>query len=180
MKKTMVISFVILLTSMEFPLFAQAPAPLAPLQDDLYNWMVGEWEGSTESSMGKFADEMKVDWDLEHQFLDFRYKQKMGEGDKAMVYKGKGMMTVHPQTKECLGYWFGSFRDISTGKGTRTGNKITMTWEGGAGPETRTMEKVADDKMVMTFKGVGPDGKEMSGTTTLMRKVKKEKGDKKS
>jgi len=174
MKRTLAI----LLMSMALPLFAQAPP--GPLQDDLCDWMVGKWEGTTESTMGKSNDEMEVDWDLEHQFLDFHYKQKMGEGNAAMTYKGRGMMTVHPQTKEYIGHWFGSFRDISTGKGTRTGNKITMTWEGGAGPETRTIEKVADDKMVMAFKGVGPDGKEMSGTTTLMRKAKKEKGDKKS
>jgi len=180
MKKTMAIFFIVLLTSMALPLFAQAPATPAPLQDDLYNWMVGEWEGGTESTMGKATDEMKVDWDLEHQFLDFHYKQKMGEGTAAIVYKGRGLMTVNPQTQEYISHWFGSFRDISTGKGTRAGNKISMMWEGGAGPGTRTIEKMADDKMVMTFKGVGQDGREMSGTTTLMRKVKKEKGSKKS
>lgn len=178
MKKNMLNRFILLLMSLTLPLFAQAPP--APLQEDLYDWMIGEWEGTTESTMGKAVDEMKVDWDLEHQFVDFHYKQKQGDGATAMVYKGRGMMTVHPQTKEYVGYWFGSFRDISTGKGARVGDKITMTWEGGASPTTRTIEKVAGDKLVMTFKGIGPDGKEMSGTTTLTRKVKKEKGAKKN
>jgi len=177
MKRTLTISPVVLLMCMALPLFAQAPP--APLQDDFYDWMIGEWEGTTESTAGKAADEMKVDWDLEHPFADMHYKQKMGEGAAALVYKGRGMLTVNPQSKEYIGHWFGSFRDISTGKGTRTGNKVTMTWEGGAGPETRTIEKVSDDKMVMTFKGVGADGKEMSGTTTLTRKAKKEKTGKK-
>jgi len=173
MKKSMTNFMALVLMGLTLPLFAQAPPP--PLQEDLYNWMAGEWEGTTESTMGKAVDEMKVDWDLEHQFLDFHYKQKLDEGTAARVYKSRGMMTVHPQTKEYLSYWFGSFRDISTGKGTRAGNKITMTWEGGAGPQTRTIEKAADDKLVITFNGVGLDGKEMSGTTTLRRKAKKEK-----
>jgi len=155
-------------------------APPQPLQDDLYEWMAGEWEGTTESPMGKAADEMKVDWDLDHQFLNFHYKSKIGEGSTAMTYKGQGMMTVNPQTQEYVGYWFGSFRDISVGKGTRTGNKITMTWDGPTGSETRTMEKVAEDKWVMAFKGKGPDGSETTGATTLTRKMKKEKGAKKS
>lgn len=178
MKRTVMNLLAVVLMSLALPLLAQAPPPAA-LQEDLYDWMIGEWEGTTESSMGKTADEMKVDWDLEHQFVDVHYKQKSGEGTAAMVYKGRGMMTVNAQSKEYVGYWFGSFRDISTGKGTRTGNKITMAWEGGTGPETRTIEKVADDKMVMTFKGTGPDGKEMNGTTTLTRKAKKEKSSKK-
>ncbi|MCG3119549.1 MAG: hypothetical protein ALAOOOJD_01979 [bacterium] len=177
MKRAMAIAGAVMLMLVALPLFAQAPPE--PLQDDLGDWMVGKWEGTTEYTMGKSNDEMEVDWDLEHQFLDFHYKQKMGEGTTAMAYKGRGMMTVNPQTKEFIVYWFGSFRDIATGKGTRTGNKITLTLEGGAGPETRTIEKVSDDKMVMTFKGTGMDGKEMSGTTTLLRKAKKEKTSKK-
>lgn len=177
MKKSMAMTWMAILIFAALPLFAQAPP--AALQDDLYDWMVGKWEGSTESAMGKSNDEMEVDWDLEHQFLDVHYKQKMGEGTAAMTYKGRGMLTVNPQTKEYVGHWFGSFRDISTGKGSRTGNKLTMTWEGGAGPETRTIEKVADDKMVMTYKGTGMDGKEASSTTTLLRKAKKDKTSKK-
>lgn len=176
MKRNMLSFLTLVMMSLALPLFAQPPAAL---QEDLYDWMIGEWEGTTESSMGKSVDEMKVDWDLEHQFVDVHYKQKIGEGATAMAYKGRGMMTVDAQSKEYVGYWFGSFRDISTGKGSRTGNKLTMTWEGGNGPETRIIEKMGNDKMVMTFKGTGLDGKEMSGTTTLIRKAKKEKGGKK-
>ncbi len=146
--------------------------------------------------MGKANDEMEVDWDLGHQFLNIHYKSEIAETDPAkleemakamgmtkeqiqMPYKGVGYMTVNPQTKEYVGYWFGSFRDISVGKGTREGNKITMTWEGPMGSEMRTFEKAGEDKLVMNFEGKDPQGNPMKGTTTLMRKAKKAKAEKK-
>jgi hypothetical protein len=195
MKRTLAVVFSLLSLSLSPPLFAQAPP--APLDEDLLKWMVGNWEGTTEGTMGKMADEMEIDWDLEHQFIGLRYKSKTAETDPAkleamaktmgltkeqlqMPYKGKGVMTMNPQTKEYIGYWFGSMRDISQGKGVREGNKITMTWEGTMGNEVRTIEKAGDDKLVMSFKGKDAQGNDMSGTTTLMRKVKKEKGAKKS
>jgi hypothetical protein len=71
-------------------------------------------------------------------------------------------------------------RGIYQGQGKREGNVITTTWESPMGTEVRTIEKAGADKMLMTFKGKDPQGNEVTGTTTLMRKVKKEKGDKKS
>jgi hypothetical protein len=172
-------------------------APPGPLEDDLYNWMAGKWEGATESSMGKFTDEMEVDWDLGHQFVNIHYKSKTAETDPAKLeemakamgmtkeqmqtpYKGVGYLTIDPQTKEYIGYWFGSMRDVSVGKGTREGNKITMTWEGPMGSEMRTFEKAGEDKLVMAFEGKDPQGNVIKGTTTMMRKAKKAKADKKS
>jgi len=193
MRRTMAVVFTALLMSMALPLFAQAPP--GPLQDDFCAWMVGKWEGTTESTMGKSNDEMEVDWDLEHQFIEMRFKSKVAETDPAKLeamakamgatkeqmltpYKGRGMMTMNPQTKEFISYWFDSMRGVYQGKGKHEGNVITTNWESAMGTEVRTIEKAGADKMVMTFKGKGPDGKEMSGTTTLMRKVKKEKGGK--
>jgi hypothetical protein len=179
------------------PLSLLAQAPPGPLEDDFCKWMIGKWEGATESSMGKFNDEMEVDFDLEHQFVNMHYKSKIAETDPAkleamakatgmtkeqvqMPYKGVGYMTMNPQTKEYIGYWFGSRRDISVGKGKREGNKIIMTWEGPMGSEMRTFEKAGEDKLVMNFEGKDSQGNVMKGTTTLMRKAKKAKADKKS
>jgi hypothetical protein len=179
------------------PLSLLAQAPPGPLEDDFCKWMIGKWEGATESSMGKFNDEMEVDFDLEHQFVNMHYKSKIAETDPAkleamakamkmtkeqaqMPYKGVGYMTMNPQTKEYIGYWFGSMRDISVGKGKREGNKIIMTWEGPMGSEMRTFEKAGEGKLVMNFEGKDPQGNVMKGTTTLMRKAKKAKADKKS
>jgi hypothetical protein len=180
-----------------FSLLAQM-APPGPLEDDLCKWMIGDWEGTTEWTMGKANDEMEVDWDLERQFVGIHYKQKNAETDPAkleamakamgitkeqaqMPYKGQGFMTINPQTKEYIGFWFDSFRIFSQGKGTRAGNKITMTWTDVTGTAERTIEKAGEDKLVMTFKNMDPQGKVVAeGTTTLMRKMKKAKADKKS
>jgi hypothetical protein len=172
-------------------------APPGPVEDDLCKWMIGEWEGSTEGTMGKSNDEMEFDWDLGHQFVNMHLKSKIAETDPAKLeemakamgatkeqmqtpYKGVGYMTINPETKEYVGYWFGSMRDISVGKGTREGNKITMTWEGPQGNEMRTLEKAGENKLVMNFEIKDPKGNVMKGTTTLMRKMKKMKADKKS
>jgi hypothetical protein len=177
-------------------LLAQTPPP-GPLEDDLYKWMAGNWEGTTDSFMGKSNDELEIDWDLENQFVNFHLKSKIAETDPAkleemakamgitkeqlqMPYKGVGYLTINPQTKEYVGYWFGSMRDISVGKGTREGNKITMTWEGPQGSEMRTFEKAGEDKFVMNFEIKDPQGNVMKGTTTLTRKAKKDKAAKKS
>jgi hypothetical protein len=190
MKRLMLIFSAILVLGAPLPLLAQAPP--GPLQDDFYDWMTGKWEGATESPWGKANDEMEVDWDLEHQFLDVHYKSKIAETDPAKLeamaknagmtkeqlqapYKIKVMMTANPETKEYLGYLFDSYRAVATGKGTRDGNKMTMIWEGPMGNETRTIEKVSEDKLVMTFEGKDPQGNVMKGTTTMMRKTKKEK-----
>ncbi len=172
-------------------------APPGPLEDDLCKWMIGKWEGTTESSMGKSNDEMEVDWDLEHQFVNMHFSSKVAETDPAkleamakamgmtkeqvqMPYKGQGFMTMNPQTKEFISYWFDSMRGMYQGKGKREGDKITTNWESPMGTEVRTIEKAGEDKMVMTFEGKDPQGNVMKGTTTLMRKAKKAKTDKKS
>lgn len=195
MKRTMAMTGMAILMFAALPLLAQAPP--GPLQDDFCDWMVGKWEGTTESTMGKSNDEMEVDWDLEHQFIEMRFKSKVAETDPAkleamakamgatkeqvlMPYKGRGMMTVNPQTKEFVSYWFDSMRGTYQGKGKREGDVITTNWESPTGTEVRTIEKAGADKMVMTFKGKDPQGNEVSGTTTFMRKAKKEKGAKKS
>jgi hypothetical protein len=194
MKRILLFVLTVLFVGLGLPAWAQM-APPGPLQDDLYSWMVGNWEGSTEGTMGKMNDEMEVDWDLGHQFIGINYKSKIAETDPAkleamakasgmskeqlqMPYKGKGVMTMNPQTKEYLGYWFDINRSVSVGKGAREGNKITMTWESPMGNEVRTVEKISEDKLVMAFKGKDAQGNEMSGTTTMMRKIKKEKSGK--
>jgi hypothetical protein len=172
-------------------------APPGPLDDDLCKWMIGKWEGTTESSMGKSNDEMEVDWDLEHQFVNMHYKSKIAETDPAkleamakamgvtkeqvqMPYKGVGYMTMNPQTKEFISYWFDSMRGMYQGKGKREGDKITTNWESPMGTEVRAIEKAGEDKLVMTFEGKDPQGNVVKGTTTMMRQVKKAKADKKS
>jgi hypothetical protein len=199
------ISFVLLalLVSMSMSLMAQEKemekakeemktmAPPNALDDDWSKWIVGEWEGKTETPMGKHQDWMKIELGLDNQFIMMKYKSKMAEMTpeqmtamketmnmsdegmakmKDMVYKGLGIETVNPATGEVIGYWFDSWRGVYKGTGKREGNKTTMNWEGPMGSSTRTVEKVDENKMVMTFTETMPNGKVIEGRSEFTRK----------
>lgn len=164
--------------------------PPKPLSSDWYNWMAGEWEGYTQSHMGKSKDWLKIQYALGNQYMKMHYKGEMVEANeekmkewqeqmnlsdeqmeamKNMKYEGMGLMTQDPKTGEGMGYWFDNWRSVSKGKGKMEGeNKMTMVWEGAMGTETRTTEKIGENKMVVTFKSSGPMG-EFEGKTELTR-----------
>lgn len=164
--------------------------PPKPLSSDWYKWMIGEWEGTSQSAMGETKDWIKFEWGLDKQFVVMHYKGVMVEPNEEMMkgmqekmnmsdedmskmmempYKGMGVVTIDPKTGESTGYWFDNWRTVSTGKGKMEGsNKMTMVWEGAMGTETRTTEKVDENKMVVNFKSSGPMG-EHEGRTELTR-----------
>jgi len=174
---------------------SEAPAmPMTPppaLNDELFQWMVGEWEGWTSSSMGKSQDSQKIEWALDNQFLVIHFTAKSSESNpeamKAMAeamklseadmkkmmdmaYKGLGTMTISPMTGEVTAMWFDNWRSTYKGIGKREGNVITVNWESPMGSETRTIEKIGSDKMMITFKGKDMTGKDMEGRSEMTRK----------
>jgi hypothetical protein len=164
--------------------------PPKGLSSDWYDWMIGEWEGYTESPMGKMKDWIKFEWGLDKQFVVIHYQGKMIEPNKEIIkgmqeqtnmsdhdmqemmempYKGLGVVTKDPKTGEGTGYWFDNWRSVSKGKGKmESANKMTMVWESAMGTETRTTEKVDENKMVVNFKSSGAMG-EQEGRTELTR-----------
>lgn len=105
------------------PAEAMPMDPPKPLADDLFTWMVGEWEGWTTSPAGKSQDWQKIEWGLDNQFLMTHYSAKQTEVNQeamkawaeankmskedmdkmmAMAYKGMGPMTINPQTGEII------------------------------------------------------------------------------
>lgn len=154
--------------------------PPKSLKSEWNDWMVGEWEGYTTSPMGKSKDKMKVQYTLDNQYMEIHVKAKNVETNeeavkawqkqmnlsdeqmKAMMdmkYEGMGLTTNDPQTGKQRGWWFDNWRSHSAGTGEKISeNKASMKWEGPMGVETRTIEKVGENKMVMTFKSTGPMG----------------------
>lgn len=198
MKKTLVLMLAVM-TCMARPLFGQekqadtppAMRPPTSLADDFCTWMVGEWEGWTTSAMGKSQDWQKVEWGLDNQFIITHYTSKTVEAnpeamqswaqamnmskedmDKMMnmTYKGMGTTTINPASGEFMGYWFDNWRGIYKGSGKREGNKLSMMWEGAMGAELRTIEKISEDKSLVTFSYKDASGKVMEGRTELTRK----------
>jgi hypothetical protein len=173
MRKMLLLSLAAILI-VALPAFAQEkeaakeamPMPPAPLADDLFKWLVGEWEGATSSAMGNSQDWQKFELGLDNQFLMMHYTAQMAEG----TYKGMGQTTINPATGEITGYWFDNWRGVYKGTGRREGNKVNMTWEGPMGTRTETMEKVSDNKLVVTFTNKEPNGNVTEGRTEFTRK----------
>jgi len=164
-----------LLMCISLPLLAQeqeqekpgTPPPPKPLGEE-WDWIVGEWEGYTESPMGKAKEWEKVEFTLDRQFMMIQATSEWN----GMTYKGGGVTTVDPKTGELVGYWFDNFRSVYQGKGKREGDKFTMTWIGPIGQSTRITEKVSDDKYTITVKMTGAEGKETESKTVMTRKKK--------
>jgi len=145
---------------------AEEMMPPQPLDDEWSIWMVGEWEGWSQSAQGKTQDWEKISMALGGQFLFAESKTVMG----AMTYKGMGATTIHPQTGEVVGYWIDNWRGMYKGKGTREGSKLTMEWHGPTGTYKRTMEKVGDDKYTATWSYSDPSGNHSEGTSEMTKK----------
>jgi hypothetical protein len=165
-------------------------APPSALADDMCAWMIGEWEGWTTSPMGKAKEWDKFEWGLDNQFVMMHATSKTAEMNEEqkkkameaygmskedvekmmeMTYKGMGPITIDPSTGEYIGYWFDNWRGVHKGTGKREGNKVTMTWEGQMGKETRTTEKVSENTMVISIKSTAPNGNVMEARSELTR-----------
>lgn len=164
--------------------------PPEPLNNEWFNWLEGEWQGWSESPMGKSEDHMKVEMGLNDQFLIMKYTGKMAamtpeqkqQWQEAMgateeevekmantEFKGIGLLTIDSQSGEIVGHWFDSWRNMSKGHGRIEGNKEIMEWSGAMGTGTRTVEKVGEDKLVVTEKWNMPDGSVMESKSEMTR-----------
>lgn len=204
MKKTLLVMFALLAALTTLLLIAQEKemsaeeeklvAALNPSDDEVWQWMIGEWEGGSESAMGKSEDWMKFEWDLNSQFLTSEVRSTAAELNPEMVskiaaeqgkteaeiqkmmsapYWAKGYATFDYQSGEIVSYWFDSHRSIYKGSETRSGNTITMHMKQLNGMITveRTAEKVSNDKMVGTFRSTLPDGQVIEGGFEATRKL---------
>jgi len=160
-----------------------------PAQDTLWTWMIGEWEGWSESQMGKTKDWMMVEWGLNKQFVITHLKSRitdvnektmksmseqlnLSEKDVAQMvstpYSGYGFATIDPESCEIHNYWFDSYRRFYKGTETRNGKQFTMHMTGPV-QITRNVEIVDDNKMIGTFKNVEKDGTASEGTFEMTR-----------
>jgi len=162
----------LVLVLLALPVLAQdAMTPPKPIEDAFWASLIGEWEGWSESPMGKSKDEIEFEWELHKQFFKTEVESKLGE----MEFKITGYSTIDPKTGVIWDYWFDNFRSVLKSTETHQGNKLTIKWEGGPAPIERSYEKVGEDKLVGTFKDVDPSGKAIEGKSELMRKKKKSK-----
>lgn len=176
----------------------QAPpgAPPGPIDNSFFAWMVGEWTGNTEMSMGgarvgKTEDTQKISWSLGDQFISVVFNSRFIELDSQAVkgmaagmnmseadarkmmmkpYEGTGHFTLDPQSGEFKGYWFDNMRGIFEGSGKVKNDSLITDWKGMRNSR-RVMVKSGANSMTESFEENDPaSGAVMAGTSTWTRK----------
>jgi hypothetical protein len=159
-----------------------------PLDDEWTKWIVGQWEGSGDSTAGKGKGTSKIELGLNGQFLilsgeaeiteinaDYLKKNMHASDDeieqfKKSPYKAMEIYTVDQKTGEVVGYLFDSLRCMAQGRGKREGNKETIEWQWTSGHKsTRITERISDDKMAVIEKTPMPDGSVMEDKGEMTR-----------
>jgi hypothetical protein len=166
-----------------------------PLDDEWNKWLVGEWEGSSESDVGTSKIRTKIELGLNGQFLIMKSEAKATEitdeqrqylsetlhaSDEEIerfqssTFKELQIHTIDPKTGEIVGYLFDSMRCVATGKGKREGNKEIIEWKWSVTAQgatsVRIIEKINDNTFTHNHKYTLPNGKKMEDKTEMTRK----------
>lgn len=127
-------------------------APPKPLENKVFDSMVGTWAGNSDMMGKKMHDELKIKWGINHQFLIMKLKAKT-TGQPQMKYEGMGVFGVdnHGKLKT---WWFDSWGadSMSVGSGSFSDNKLTLSDSNAKFSETRSFE-IKGNEMVMNAKG---------------------------
>ncbi|MBS4028857.1 MAG: hypothetical protein KGZ58_09480 [Ignavibacteriales bacterium] len=185
--------FVYALTTFAQPDDANSNAPPKPLDDNIHQWMIGEWTGTSESNMGSAKEWQKCEWACDKQYVLVQYtsqftklnpdflkmnaeqmKMSVEEVEKMMMgskYTGLGVLTMDPKSGEYLGQWYDNWRGSYKGRGKLDGKKVMMHWEGTMGPSDRTVGFEDENTMIWSFKE-NMSGSAVEGKSTFTRKKK--------
>lgn len=124
-----------------------------PIDNKVYDAMVGTWVGESDMMRGKMHDVLKIRWDVNHQFLVMDLKaEDIKQPNKK--YEGMGVFGIDA-TGNAKTWWFDSWGAdaVATGTGTfENNNKLTLTDSKPTFSETRIFE-VNGNTMIMTATG---------------------------
>lgn len=141
-------------------------APPKPLENKVFDGMVGTWTGTSDMMGTKMHDVLHVNWSLNHQFLIMKLMATNIQSPKSQ-YEGMGVFGIDAQGN-AQSWWFDSWgaNSVTTGTGTFTGNTFTLNDSNAMFKETRSFE-VNGKEMVMHAKGTMTwEGKPSSFDTT--------------
>lgn len=200
--KRMLVLLLVMGVSSATPLFAQgtdnssqsAPPSVLPkpLDDEMLKWMIGEWEGWSESKFGKSQVWQQAELGLDGQFIVLQYTAKtvqqspeqakaaavafgmpLSDIEKLKNTVGKGLvyLTTDPKTGEVGLDQYTNIREVYKATGKREGDKIVFTYEGTLGSGKFTIEKAANDKMVLVDVSKVPSGEVVESRSEMIRKT---------
>ena len=100
--------------------------PPKPIDNKVYDAMVGTWEGDSTMMGTKMHDVIKISWGLGHQFLIMQLKSN-GIDNPKQGYRGMGMFGLDASGKAKT-WWFDNWgaENVSTGSGNFDGTTLTL------------------------------------------------------
>lgn len=146
--------------------------PPKPVENKVYDAMVGTWQGDSDMMGKKMHEVMKAHWALNHQYLIVEVKAT-GITDPKMKYEGMGLFGVDSHGKAKT-FWFDNWGAdaASTGTGEFTDNGLQMEDSNPMFKETRTFE-VKGNHLIMHAKGTATwGGKEQQFDVSTVYKKK--------
>lgn len=107
-------------------LFSQDMMPPKPLENKVFEAMVGEWTGVGDIMGMKWNETLKIEWMLNHQFIKMEMNM-VADGKPEMKYSGMGIYGVGMKG-EGLGWWFDDWGAIgvATGSGQFDLDKMSL------------------------------------------------------
>jgi len=146
--------------------------PPKPVENKVYDAMVGTWEGDTDMMGKKMHDVLKIRWGLNHQFIIMELKATSKNNPK-MTYEGLGIFGLDAEGKPKT-FWFDSWgaNSVSTGAGEFSDNRLEIKDSNPKFSEVRTLD-IKGKEMIMHAKGTATwEGKETPFEVTTKYKKK--------
>lgn len=149
---------------------ANSMTPPQPLNNSVYDTMVGTWEGESNMMGEKTKDTVKISWTLNHQFIMMELKS-VGVNNPKIQYEGLGIFGLD-QKAQAKTWWYDSWGAdaISTGNGHFTNNSLVIKDGNTMFKEVRSFS-VKGNEMTMSAKGsMKMNGKETPFNQTVVYK----------
>jgi hypothetical protein len=147
--------------------------PPKPAENKMFDAMTGEWSGEDDMMGMKMTDNVKIYWNLNHQYL-FMELTSTSKDNPAMSYHGLGIYGFD-KTGNVKEWWFDDWgaEAMATGNGTIADMNFTSHSTNPMYTDDRTITFKGND-MVMTWTSTMKDasGKEMkmNGETVYKKK----------
>ena len=145
-----------------------AMTPPPAVSNKVYEAMNGNWTAESPMMGVPMVMDLKVYWDLNHQFLVLDLRST-GKEDPSRTYQGKGLFGLD-EMGNAKTWWFDSWgaNGVSLGSGAFGDNKVTINGGNSMFKETRTF-LVSGNEMVMNGKGtMNRGGKEIPFDETVI------------
>lgn len=161
--KRLTLSFFLVLLSVGCIFAQDMSKPPAPVQNEVFDAMIGTWTGESEMMGMKMTETLNFSWDMNHQYVIMKLSG-VGSDDPSMTYSGMAIMGVNDAGASKT-WWFDDWGMDRTmqGTGTFSGMTYRMYGKNDAYTDDRTISWNDQGQMVMTWKGdVHVPGFEMS------------------